>query len=159
MKNLIVQRDVDIRMRDGIITRADIYRPAGDGPFPVLLQRTPYGKKGSSLDLALLAAERGYAVILQDTRGRWASEGQHYPFRDEFADGYDSVEWAGAQPWSNGNVGMFGGSYVSYTQWAAAVTKPPSLKAIFPSVSWGDTYADLVYPGGALALGVVLTAG
>ena len=157
MKHLIVDRDVDIPMRDGIITRADIYRPAGDGPFPVLLQRTPYGKKASSLDLALLAAESGYAVVVQDTRGRWASEGEHYPFLDEFADGYDSVQWAGAQPWSSGIVGMIGGSYVSYTQWAAAVTRPPSLRAIFPSVSWGDSYADLVYPGDVLALGVAMS--
>jgi putative CocE/NonD family hydrolase len=98
-------------MRDGVLLRADVYRPASGGPAPVLLQRTPYGKNYAQTSFALLAAERGYAVVIQDTRGRWSSEGKNYPFLFEREDGYDTVEWVGSQPWSNGKVGMFGGSY------------------------------------------------
>ncbi len=157
MTKLIVERNVAVPMRDGTILRADVYRPDGPGPFPVLLQRTPYGKELSALDFTLQAAYQGYAVVNQDTRGRWASEGVHYPMRDEFLDGYDSVEWAGAQPWSSGKVGMFGGSYVGFTQWTAAVMQPPSLKAIFPSVTFPDVYEDVAYPGGVFALGTILS--
>ena len=157
MTKLIVERNVAVPMRDGVILRADVYRPDEPGPFPVLLQRTPYGKEWATLDGTLQAAYRGYAVVNQDTRGRWASEGVHYPLRDEFLDGYDTVEWAGTQPWSSGKVGMFGGSYVGFTQWAAAIMQPPSLKAIFPSVTFADPYRDLGYPGGAFFLGVMLS--
>jgi len=140
-------------MRDGVILRADVYRPDKEDPFPVLLQRTPYGKGFSNPAFALMAAERGYAVVIQDTRGRWASDGDGYPFVHEQADGYDSVEWAASQPWASGKVGMYGGSYVGYTQWAAAVTQPPSLKAIVPTVTFCDP-RDIFYAGGAFALGV-----
>jgi len=153
-QKLIVERDVEAVMRDGTILRANIYRPDVSERLPVLLQRTPYGKDFSSLDFCLLSAARGYAVVVQDTRGRWASDGQHYPFRDEFNDGYDSVEWAAAQPWANGKVGMWGGSYVGFTQWAAAAMCPPSLMAIFPFVTFTDTYADAFCPGGVSASGV-----
>ena len=102
---------------------------------------------------ALMAAERGYAVVIQDTRGRWASDGNGYPLIHEMEDGYDSVAWAAGQPWANGKVGMYGGSYVGYTQWAAAVTQPPALKAIVPSVTFCDPHA-ISYHGGAFALGV-----
>lgn len=152
---LIVERNVEAVMRDGTVLRANVYRLDVAERLPVLLQRTPYGKDGSDTDFCLLSAERGYAVVVQDTRGRWASYGEHYPFRDEFEDGYDSVEWAASRSWANGKVGMWGGSYVGYTQWAAAVTRPPSLVAIFPSVTFTDAYGDLCRPGGALALGVL----
>jgi len=150
---IIVERDVEAKMRDGVILRADVYRPDMEGPLPVLLQRTPYGKGFSNPAFALMAAERGYAVIIQDTRGRWASDGDGYPLIHEKVDGYDSVEWAASQPWANGKVGMYGGSYVGYTQWAAAVTQPPSLKAIVPTVTFCDP-RDISYAGGAFALGV-----
>jgi putative CocE/NonD family hydrolase len=135
-KTLIVERDVEAQMRDGVILRADIYRPDTPEPVPVLLQRTPYGKGWSQTPFALMAAERGYGVVIQDTRGRWASDGDGYPLIHEMNDGYDSVEWAAHQPWANGEVGMFGLSYVGYTQLAAAVMHPPSLKTIIPNVTW-----------------------
>jgi len=156
---LIVERNVEAVMRDGTILRANVYRPDLTERLPVLLQRTPYNKDNSDVDFCMLSAERGYAAVVQDTRGCWASDGEHYPFRDEFEDGHDSVEWAASRPWAGGKVGMWGGSYVGYTQWAAAVTQPPSLAAIFPSVTFADQYADLWYPGGALALGVLVTWG
>jgi putative CocE/NonD family hydrolase len=121
--------------------------------LPVLLQRTPYGKAFVQTTFALMAAERGYAVVNQDTRGRWASEGDGYPLVHEKNDGYDTVEWAAQQPWSNGKVGMFGLSYMGYTQFAAAVTHPPSLRTIIPNVTFCDAHS-IAYRGGALALGV-----
>jgi predicted acyl esterase len=124
---IIVERDVEAQMRDGTILRAGVYRPDTEVPLLVLLQRTPYGKGPLSPGFALTAAERGYAVVIQDTRGCWASDGDGYTFVHEKADGYDSVEWAAAQPWANGKVGMFGASFIAYTQWATAVSQPPSL--------------------------------
>jgi len=157
-KTLIVERDVEIKMRDGVILRADVYRPDTPEPLPVLLQRTPYGKGFSQVAFALMAAERDYVVVVQDTRGRWASEGDGYPFIHEMNDGYDSVEWSAHQPWANGKVGMFGGSYVGYTQLAAAAMHPPSLKTIIPAITFCDPHAT-TYSGGALALGVGVSWG
>ncbi|MCD6518835.1 MAG: CocE/NonD family hydrolase [Anaerolineae bacterium] len=156
---VIVERDVAVPMRDGVILRANVYRPDEEGRFPVLLQRTPYGKDASNVDFCVLSAARGYAVVVQDTRGRWASEGVHYPLRYEFDDGYDTVEWAASQPWANGKVGMWGGSYVGWTQWTAAFAKPPSLVTIFPMVTFTDAYTDVAYPGGALAEGIIVSWG
>jgi len=155
-KTSIVERDVEAKMRDGVVLRADVYRPDTPEPLPVLLQRTPYGKGFSNLAFALMAAERDYAVVIQDTRGRWASGGDGYPLIHEMEDGYDSVEWVAHQPWANGKVGMFGGSYVGYTQWAAAATQPPALKTIIPTVTFCDPYA-IFYAEGALAVGVAVS--
>ena len=154
-KTIIVERDVETRMRDGTVLRADVYHPETSNPLPVLLQRTPYGKGFSQTSFALMAAERDYAVVVQDTRGRWASEGLNYPMIFEKNDGYDTVEWAARQPWSNGKVGMFGGSYVGYTQYAAAAARPPSLKTIVPFVSFCNPY-QIAYMGGALTLGSMI---
>ena len=155
-RTIIVERDAQAPMRDGVILRADVYRPEPSEPLPVLLQRTPYGKTFANPAFALMAAERGYAVVIQDTRGRWASDGDGYPFVHEMADGYDSVEWVAHQPWANGKVGMYGGSYVGYTQLAAAVTRPPALKAIAPAITFCDPY-DVCYLNGAFALGAVMS--
>ena len=157
-KKMIVERDVEARMRDGVILRADVYRPDVPESIPVILQRTPYGKGFSQLAFALLAAERGYAVIIQDTRGRWASDGDGYPFLHEMEDGYDTVEWTGSQHWSNGKVGMFGGSYVGYTQFAAAAMQPAALKTITPTITFCDP-GDIFYRGGAITLGSVVSWG
>jgi putative CocE/NonD family hydrolase len=135
-RTIIVERDAEISMRDGTILRADVYRPDTPKALPVLLQRTPYGKAFANTSFSLMAAERDYVVVVQDTRGRWASEGDGYPFIHEKLDGYDTVEWAARQPWADGQVGMFGMSYVGYTQFAAAVTRPPSLKTIIPGVTF-----------------------
>ena len=101
--------DVPIAMRDGVVLRADVYRPSTAGPFPTLVYRTPYGKHFTAewYDTHLAAVERGYAVVLQDVRGRYASEGEFYPYINEGRDGYDTIEWAARQPWSTGEVGTF----------------------------------------------------
>ena len=152
-----VDTNVPVRMRDGVTLYADVFRPAAPGRFPVLLDRNPYGKHLANYRSLYLdpirAASRGYAVAIQDTRGRHTSEGEFYPFRHEVDDGYDTVEWCAAQPWSDGGVGMFGISYHGATQWLAAVGAPPGLKAIAPGVTSDSYYDSWTYLGGALNLG------
>jgi len=116
----------------------------------VLLERTPYNKY-SNIDTGLKGAARGYVVILQDVRGRNASEGEWYPFKHEQADGYDAVEWAAALPYSDGKVGMIGGSYVGATQMLAAIAAPPHLVGIYPVVTASDYHSHWAYQGGAFA--------
>jgi putative CocE/NonD family hydrolase len=144
-----VDHGVAATMRDGVVLRADVYRPAGDGPFPVLLTRTPYNRAGEVGQAAELAAH-GYIVVCQDTRGRYESGGAFYPFLNEGRDGYDSVEWAAGLKGSNGKVGMFGGSYVGATQWLAATERPPHLVAVFPYVTASEYYNGWTYQNGAL---------
>jgi putative CocE/NonD family hydrolase len=143
-----IERDLPVRMRDGVTLRADICRPKADGKFPVLLTRTPYDKK-AVIDFCVKAAARGYVVVAQDVRGRYASEGEWYPFKYESQDGYDTVEWAAALPYSNGKVGMFGGSYVGATQYLAAIAKPPHLAGICPNYTASNYHDGWVYQGGA----------
>ncbi len=143
-----VERGVPVKMRDGVVLRADIYRPKAEGKFPVLLTRTPYDKRGE-MDFGPLAAARGYVVISQDVRGRYTSEGEWYTFKNESQDGYDTVEWAAALPYSNGKVGMFGGSYVGATQMLAAIAAPPHLAGILPVVTASNYHENWTYQGGA----------
>jgi len=143
-----VERNVTAKMRDGVTLRADVYRPKAEGKFPVLLVRTPYDKTGS-MGFGLGGAARGYVVIAQDVRGRFASEGDWYPFKNESQDGYDTVEWAAGLPYSNAKVGMFGGSYVGATQYLAAIAKPPHLAGICPTVTASNYHDGWTYQGGA----------
>ena len=136
----VVEESVPVSMRDGIVLRADVYRPSGKGAYPVLLCRTPYNKAHERYlhDGHALAAQ-GYIVVVQDTRGRFASAGEFiWMFANsaetqEGPDGYDTVEWAAALPGSDGRVGTFGNSYDGYTSWMAAGARPPSLKALYAS--------------------------
>ncbi len=145
---IVVERGVVMTTRDGVKLRADIYRPSGEGTFPVLLTRTPYDKNGEA-ELARKAAARGYLVVVQDVRGRYTSEGEWYPFKHETEDGFDTVEWAAALPHSNGKVGMFGGSYVGATQMLAAIGQPPHLAGICPAVTASNYHENWTYQGGA----------
>lgn len=147
-----VQRDVSVTMRDGVILRGDIFRPAAEGQFPVLLERTPYRKWpwGYDIDFAQRAAARGYVVFIQDVRGRYTSDGDWYPFLHESDDGYDTIEWIAVQPYSNGKVGMFGGSYVGATQMLAAIAHPPHLAGVCPVVTASNYHDGWTYQGGAL---------
>jgi putative CocE/NonD family hydrolase len=135
-------------MRDGTILHADVYRPKADGTFPVLLERTPYDKSGSSA-FGVKAAARGYVVVVQDVRGRYASEGEWYPFKNETNDGFDTVEWVAGLPYSNGKVGMVGGSYVGATQMLTAIAHPPHLAGICPVVTASNYHDGWTYQGGA----------
>lgn len=143
-----VEQGVVVKMRDGAALRADIYRPKADGNFPVLLERTPYDKSGSS-SFGRRAAALGYVVIAQDVRGRYTSDGEWYPFKHESSDGFDTVEWAASLPYSDGRVGMFGGSYVGATQMLAAIAQPPHLAGICPVVTASNYHDGWTYQGGA----------
>ena len=147
---ITMERSVPVTMRDGVVLYADIYRPQSPGKFPVLLERTPYNKD-SSVNFAIRAAAHGYVVIVQDVRGRYKSAGEWYPFKHESEDGYDTVEWAAALPYSDGKVGMFGGSYVGATQMLAAIAHPPHLAGICPVVTASNYHDNWTYQGGALA--------
>ncbi len=154
--DVVVSKNVMVPMRDGAEMATDVYLPVTDGapgagPFPVLLSRTPYGKDGSAAD-GQFFAERGYAVAIQDVRGRYDSEGTYYIYVNEGKDGYDAVEWAARQPWSNGSVGTFGGSYLAATQNALAVENPPSLKGMFVVVGTSNYFEDGMARGGAFYL-------
>jgi len=155
---VLVERDVESPMRDGTVLRADVYRPADDGRYPVLLLRTPYSKglwQYTHLTLdPVRAAAAGYVVVIQDVRGRWASEGGVFdPYRDEFADGYDTVEWAAKLPYADGTVGAYGVSYMGAMPWHAAAAAPPSLRAIAPTTAPNDYFIDLTWRGGAFLWG------
>ncbi|HEY7210767.1 MAG TPA: CocE/NonD family hydrolase [Bryobacteraceae bacterium] len=143
-----IEHDVKVAMRDGTVLQADIYRPKQEGRFPVLLQRTPYNKAGDA-SFGRSAAQRGYVAIVQDVRGRYTSEGEWYPFKYESQDGYDTVEWAAALAYSNGKVGMWGGSYVGATQMLAAIAHPPHLAGICPYVTASNYHRNWTYQGGA----------
>jgi putative CocE/NonD family hydrolase len=154
---MIIEHDVFVPMRDGVLLASDVYRPDDSDEHPVLMQRTPYSKKhpvylhGTTFDL-LKAVADGYAVVTQDTRGRFASEGEWQPFRWEGDDGYDTVEWIARQPWCNGKVGAYGTSYNGATSLHVAVANPRHLTAVLSYMA-GTSYDNgWVYTGGALEL-------
>src|SRR5918993_3581556 len=159
-----VSRDVMVPMRDGVRLASDIYRPMIDGeivsgPLPAVLGRTSYDKTNTFMWIKPVAdffTPRGYAVVLQDLRGRYQSEGtgQYFHVANPLdgQDGYDTIEWLAAQQWSNGNVGMVGSSHGAMTQTTAALENPPHLKAIWPDVGPISNYKHHMREGGAMAL-------
>lgn len=144
----VLTRDTAVPMRDGVVLRADVWRPANGGRYPTLVYRTPYGKTGTT-DSAIVqkAVARGYAVVVQDVRGRYASDGRFVAYQQEGADGFDTIEWAAAQPWSNGKVGTFGLSYPGAVQWLAAIQSPPHLVAMVPAMTFASP-THFWYTGG-----------
>ncbi|CDO02992.1 Cocaine esterase [Oceanobacillus picturae] len=160
INQVIVDREVPCKLRDGVILYANIYRPQTNGDYPVLLTRLPYNKNLPSFSHRWIdpirAAMEGYIVIIQDVRGRFASEGEFEPFVQEVKDGYDTVEWAASLPYSNGKVGMFGLSYYAFTQLYAMVEQPPALKAIFPAMT-GNIFKDAFEENGTLSLAAAET--
>jgi uncharacterized protein len=149
-----VDNRVAIPMRDGVVLYADVYRPIGEGRFPVLVSRTPYSTERfpAAYDAGVYFSRRGYVYVFQDVRGRHESDGRWEPFFDDEKDGYDTIEWAAKQRWSNGKVGMEGGSYLGQNQWRAAQAAPPSLVTIFPSVASTSIYHDWITLNGAWRL-------
>ncbi len=146
--DVFVERNVPATMRDGIRLQADIYRPKGDGKYPVVLARTPYGKAAVESIERVIAAH-GYIAVVQDCRGRVDSEGAWYAFKNDDNDGYDTVEWAATIPGSDGRVVMWGGSYAAITQVMAAVTSPPHLAGIAPFMVPSNFHEGAIYQGGA----------
>ncbi|MBA9025300.1 CocE/NonD family hydrolase [Peribacillus huizhouensis] len=154
---ILLEKDVPCTLRDGTVLYADIYRPNMDGTFPILLTRLPYNKDLPMYSHRYLDTNRmvqnGYVVIVQDVRGRFASEGEFVPFLYEAEDGYDTVEWAAELPFSNGRVGMFGLSYYGFTQLLAATERPPHLHAIAPAMTLYDWRENTVETGGKFLVG------
>jgi len=150
----VAKTDVHVPMRDGVRLSANIFLPEEKGRFPAILIRTPYGKGSLLAATYKIFLDNGYAVVVEDVRGRGSSEGTYRSIEQESSDGEDTLEWIAAQPWSDGRTGMVGGSYLGITQWRAAITGNPHLVAISPAVSGCDEYEDRYYSrGGAFRLG------
>lgn len=155
---VVIEKNVPCRMTDGTILYSDVYRPHEEGRFPVLLHRTPYDKEDITLGIGVQvhpvhAATRGFVAVVQDVRGRYSSEGRFNVFFDEIQDGYDAVQWVANLPYSNGKVGMFGGSYTGLTQILAAKSRPKQLIAISPRETGSNYFDGWTYQGGAFMLG------
>lgn len=153
---VVVDRDVSIPMRDGVVLKADIYRPQAKGTFPVLVEGTPYGKQTAS-ELTLKSdsffVPRGYVLVVYDCRGMFASEGDFTPHLTEQNDNYDVIEWAAKQPWSSGKIASIGISYVGQVVLNAAIAQPPHLVCGIPSLTAQDLWREWYYRGGAMELG------
>ena len=150
-----VDRGVAVPMRDGTVLYADIYRPSGPGRYPVILTRTAYDRTATPPSFGIRAAGEGYVLVSQDIRGRYESEGSFHAFPNEANDGYDTCAWICEQPWSNGRIGTFGGSYVGLTQWQAALAGAPGLQAMVPNVTAADYHEGWCYQGGAFELSFI----
>jgi putative CocE/NonD family hydrolase len=151
----VFEPDVRVAMRDGVQLAANIFRPKGEGRFPVILMRTPYGKPDEKFGDAKRYTAAGYVMVVQDCRGRGKSAGAWDPFLYDAGDGFDTQEWIGKQPWCNGEIGTAGGSYVGWTQWASAPGGSRYLKAMVPLVPFGNAF-DLAYTGGAYQLALLV---
>ncbi|RZT84427.1 hypothetical protein EV383_1268 [Pseudonocardia sediminis] len=153
----MIETAVEMTTRDGVTLVADVYRPAADGRWPTLLHRTPYDRTDPTLVSAIVAdplwlARQGFAVVVQDVRGRFASGGDLDFAHQEHDDGHDAVEWAAAQPWSDGAVGVYGSSYHAISAYAAVAARPPHLRAALTMIGAADL-APTVRPGGTFELG------
>ncbi|WP_409495971.1 CocE/NonD family hydrolase [Amycolatopsis sp. cmx-11-12] len=158
--DVVVERDVAVPMRDGTVLRADVHRPRHGGPYPVLVQRTPYGKEVAQTVVyrhPSWYARRGYIVVVQDTRGRFGSAGVFDPFRHEAADGADTVRWAARLAGGTGQVATYGFSYAGAAQLLAAAEQPDGLVCTAPGFTSSDFYEGWTYTGGALNLAFVLS--
>jgi hypothetical protein len=153
---VVTEKNVPMRTRDGVTLYADVIHPDTDGRFPVLLSRTPYGKRGLDDPNGpySLYAQHGYISIIQDCRGRFESEGEYDTIFQEIPDGYDAVEWAARLPWSNGRVGTTGQSYLGLTQYMIACNDPmpPSLEVMAPVSASSDYHASWIYHTGGVSL-------
>lgn len=158
---VIIEKNVSVPLRDGVCLKADIYRPDQGTAFPVLLQRTPYNKEflpivAMTLD-PIRAAAAGYAVVIQDVRSRWASDGGvFFPYANEEADGADTLDWIASQSFCDGNIGAYGLSYMGGTTWLSAVSGHPALKAISPTTAPNDFWRDHFWRDGVANLSTLV---
>ena len=153
-----VDINVMVPMRGQIKLATDIYRPEGEGKFPAILVRLPYGKTDAYCEMPAFGqyfAKRGYVFVAQDVRGKFDSEGDPYPLINEPDDGYTTQTWVAAQPWSNGKIGTLGDSYYGFTQWASAPLQNPSLRAMITVVTAADPYEEWFYINGAFQLSLL----
>jgi len=148
-------RNVRVPMRDGVELATTVILPLAEGRYPTVLVRTSY-RRITQWEQGLAFARNGYAFVVQDCRGRWDSDGEWYPFTAEAHDGYDTLEWLGDQPWCDGNVGMFGASYLAGTQFLAAPEGSKYLRALIPMFMTGDPWRRAYYADGAFSLALNL---
>jgi uncharacterized protein len=157
-REIVVERDLPVRMRDGVTLYADVYRPREKGTFPALLMRTPYDKDGAlqsgRLAMTVAAVRRGYVVVVQDTRGQYKSEGRFVPYAQERNDGHDTIEWVAQLPQVNGKVATFGLSYPGAVQWMTAPTQPQHLVAMSPAMTFAN-HNHFIYHGGVFESGIM----
>lgn len=149
-------KKIQIPMSDGVKLAAHLFLPKEQGAYPVLLMRSPYGKGDEKQGEGNFYAKNGYAVVIEDTRGKFESEGVWEPFRYDGKDGFDTQEWIGSQPWCNGKIGTFGGSYVGFTQWVSSPYESKFLKAMAPGVPFCNAYKEITYIGGAFQLSLAM---
>ena len=145
--------DLRCPLRDGVELGADLYRPAGDGPFPTVVIRMPYGKQTPEMGMRQIGewlARKGYACLVQDVRGKFSSGGVFDPGVHEVDDGYDTVDWVTARDWCDGAVGLFGESYYGFTSFAAAVSGHPAIRAIAPGDIGLERHATWIRQGALL---------
>ncbi len=157
-RNVLIERDVMVTMRDGVRVATDIYRPADDERHPVLVNAHVYNNDQflvvhELIFSPLIAVERGYVVVVQEVRGRYGSEGTWRPYTRIREDAWDTVEWAAAQPWSNGDVGLYGACALGTMAIQGAVAAPPALKAVFAYETATDYTSGWTYSNGAFELG------
>lgn len=150
------EEEVAIPMSDGTVLTANISRPAEEGAYPVLLWRTPYGKPKKDNGEMQRYTRSGYAVVMQDCRGTGTAEGDWDPFRDDPQDGHDTHAWIAEQAWCNGRIGLAGGSYVGWTQWASLPGAHPAVRCAVPVVPFAEAYPDLAYYGGAFQMALLM---
>lgn len=147
-----IQHNIKCRMQDGTELATDVYMPIEGGPFPTIVTRTPYDKYSElTIEEWVHRAQQGYAIVTQDVRGRYESQGKFYPMRNEVSDGADCIDWVSQQPWCNGMIGTVGGSYVGLTQWQAAQNSSKIVCSV-PQVSYSNLYHNWIYTGGAFQL-------
>lgn len=151
----VFRKNVVVPMRDGTQLSANLFLPKQEGPAPVILLRTPYGKGDEQNGDARRYCAAGYAMVIQDCRGRGDSQGIWDPFRHDIEDGFDTQEWIGHQPWCNGSIGTAGGSYGGWTQWSAASQGSRFLKCMVPVVPFCHAYDDAAYLGGGFQLSLL----
>lgn len=148
---MMTEKNVMVPMRDGTLLATDIYRPKSDMPVPVIVARTPYNKDEMEGRIVPYV-QAGYAVAVQDVRGRYASEGSFIPYAHETDDGLAFYRWLLRQPWCDGSIGAYGGSYLGGTQWLPARKSPEGLRAMIPEITFDDLYMGCQYQGGAKVL-------
>ncbi len=154
--NVEVERDLRVPMPDGVELLADRYFPRRDGKLPIVLMRSPYGRRQIAGALGRIFAERGYQAVVQSTRGTFGSGGDFEPFRHERPDGQATLDWLAAQPWFGGSAAMFGGSYLGFVQWAVAADAPAFLKALAAGVT-ASQFRTPIYGGESFSLDTALT--
>ena len=147
--------DIKMKARDGVKLSNDVYLPRGPGPFPTIVTRTPYENSSENLmNWGIFWAQRGYAAVLQDTRGRYDSDGDFYPWRSDPDDGDDTFDWIANQAWCDGKIGTWGRSYGGVNQWYSMPRSNPYISATSPQVTPADNWESAHYVNGASQWGL-----